>query len=441
MREGQDCLRSATTVIENADKSSLDLVRRRVGTWRWPRSVQQARAHSILAAVILWIFAIINLTAGQGNRSVAGPIKGADFVHFYTVGWLARTHQTALLYDFAELHRAQVALVPESSPELYVPVYPPQAALMFAPLTVFPYRVALLLWTTLTVACFAVIVYSVSRSVGWTSSDPVFVVSAAAAFPPFWSLVLHGQTTIVILAGFWAGWLALERRRPFLAGAAFGLLFIKPQFAIVLALTAVTCGEWALIAGALASIALQVSCIGLLLGWQVLKAYGTLLPVLLRHADLLEPKPFQMHSLSAVTHLMPTWIGLPLWAAAVGIVVFCAVKVWKSRSLSIRVRLGILMFASVLANPHVTIYDATILALPLIWIGAEFVAHGPDDSKAFLTLAYWIFVTLLVPTALAIRLQVSVLLMIWMFAHAVLSVLRQASSATPGPLHLTRATS
>jgi hypothetical protein len=61
MREGQDRLRSTTTVIENADKSSVDFVRRRVGNWRWPRSVRHARSHSILTAVILWTFAIISL--------------------------------------------------------------------------------------------------------------------------------------------------------------------------------------------------------------------------------------------------------------------------------------------------------------------------------------------------------------------------------------------
>jgi hypothetical protein len=441
MREGQDCLRSITTVIERANKLSMEFVRRRVGDWRWPRSARQARTHSILVAVVLWVLAIITMTTGGGNRSIAGPIKGADFLQLYTVGSLARTHKTALLYNFPELHRAQVALVPESGPELYLPVYPPQAALIFAPLTVFPYRVALLIWIAVTVAFFAVIVYSVCRSVGWISSDPVFVISAAAAFPPFWSLVLHGQSTIVILIGFWAGWLALEGRRPFLAGVAFGLLLLKPQFALVLAPTAVICGEWALISGAVASIAFQVSCVGLLLGWQVLKAYGAFLPIMLRNSELLEPKPFQMHSLSALTHLMPTWIGLPLWVASTALLVSCAVKVWKS-GVSIRVRLGVLILASVLANPHVIVYDATILALPLIWIGADIVEHRrPADADGFLTSVYWIFVTLLAPTALAIKLQVSVLLMTWIFARSVLSVLRQTPSHTASPLQLTPAIS
>ena len=70
--------------------------------------------HAILAAVVLWILAIFNLT-GTGNRSIAGPLKGADFPYFYTIGSLARTHQVDSLYDFAALHRAQVSHVSVAS--------------------------------------------------------------------------------------------------------------------------------------------------------------------------------------------------------------------------------------------------------------------------------------------------------------------------------------
>jgi hypothetical protein len=90
----------------------------------------------------------------------------------------------------------------------------------------------------------------------------------------------------------------------------------------------------------------------------------------------------------------------------------------------------------------VIVYDATILALPLIWIGADIVEHRqPADADRFLTSVYWIFVTFLAPTALAIKLQVSVLLMTWIFARSVLSVLRQTPLHTASPLQLTPAIS
>jgi glycosyl transferase family 87 len=386
--------------------------------WRWPRSARQARAHAILAAVVLWILAIVTLVAGADNRSIAGPLKGADFSQFYTMGSLVRAHQTASLYDFAALHRAQVTLIPESESVLYLPVYPPQAALLFAPFSTFSYRTALMVWIFITIALFAVIVRSAWLPVARYLDDPVLVIAAAAAFPPFWSLVAHGQNTIVILAGFWAGWLALERERPFLAGLAFGLLLLKPQFAIPLVVVVLACGEWAMLIGALTSVAIQAGSAWLLLGWSVLKAYAAFIPAILRNAELLEPKPYQTHSLKSLTELMPSWIGWPLWGLlAAGVLVY-TVRAWRSNT-TVRVRLGVVIFASVLVNPHLLIYDATILVLPLIWIGAYAQEHSrPEDAWTFWTIVYWMFVALLAPTAFAIKVQVSVLLMIWLLVRS-----------------------
>jgi hypothetical protein len=55
----------------------------------------------------------------------------------------------------------------------------------------------------------------------------------------------------------------------------------------------------------------------------------------------------------------------PLWLiASVILVVFC-VRIWN-RTAAWHVRLGVLMLASVLVNPHLIVYDAAVLAFPLI---------------------------------------------------------------------------
>jgi hypothetical protein len=144
---------------------------------------------------------------------------------------------------------------------------------------------------------------------------------------------------------------------------------------------------------------------------------------MLRHAEFLEPKPYQMHSLSALTRLLPAWIGLPLWVLTAGAVLAYTVNAWKSDA-PMRVRLGVVIVASVLVNPHLTIYDATVLILPLIWIGAYVQERRQEDAPAFWTIVYWLFVTLLAPTAFAIRVQASVLLMIWMLARSAPLILR-----------------
>ena len=365
-------------------------------------------------AIVLWLAALVVFAAGPGDRSIAGPLKGADFVQFYTIGSLVRTHQTATLYDFEALHRAQVALVPESAAELYPPVYPPQTALLFAPFSLLSFGAATLVWNLITIAAFALIVRSAWRPVATHLPDSTFVFAATAAFPPFWSLVLHGQTTILILIAFWLGWLALERKQPFLAGMAFGLLLVKPQFAIPLAVLVLVRREWAMLAGAVTAIALQIAAVTAVLGWSVLDAYAAFIPAMLQHADLLEPKPFQSHSLRALTRLAPAWIGLPLWAVLSAGVIAVAIRTWNTAA-PLRVRLGLLILASVLVNPHLIVYDATVLALPLIWLGAFVNERArPAETATFWTIVYWLCVAFLAPSAAAIGGQISVVLMTWL---------------------------
>jgi hypothetical protein len=82
----------------------------------------------------------------------------------------------------------------------------------------------------------------------------------------------------------------------------------------------------------------------------------------------------------------------------------------------LRVRLGLVMLASVLVNPHLIVYDAAILALPLLWFGAYVQERAaPVDAVKFWTVVYWLYVTFLAPTARVIGVQVSVILMAWTF--------------------------
>ena len=150
--------------------------------WRWPRSAREARNHAAVAALVLWALLVVTFTAGASDRRHSGATEGRHFVYFYTIGSLARTGQTDALYDPDALHRAQVALVPESAPEFYPPVYPPQAAIAFAPLSRLPFRDAMLLWSLATIVAFAIIVRSAWRPVANTLRDTLFVVASTATF-------------------------------------------------------------------------------------------------------------------------------------------------------------------------------------------------------------------------------------------------------------------
>ena len=376
------------------------------------RSARQAKVHAIILAVIMWVFAIAVGTIGRGDRGFAGPLKGADFVQFYTLGHLARAHQIAPMYDMRALHEAQAALVPASAVDLYPAVYPPQVAALFAPFSGWAYQRALLVWTLFSIAAYGLIVWSAWRPVSGVLSDRTLVFAAAAAFPPFWYLVLYGQITVLVLGAFWAGWLALERGHRLVAGLAFGLLAIKPQFGIPLAVVVLVGREWPMLVGAVTSIAAQVAAASWMLGWEAFRRFASTLLITFNNVDVLESKPFLSHSLRSLTRLAPNWIGGPLWVAAASVVLWYTARVWRSDA-PLRVRVGVVMLASVLVNPHVIIYDATVLALPLLWFAAYM--QEPEQravAAPFCVTTYWLFAALFAPTAAALGIQLSVLLML-----------------------------
>ena len=267
--------------------------------------------------------------------------------------------------------------------------------------------------------------------------DRTFVVAAAAAFPPFWSLILHGQVTVIPLIAFWAGWRALEHRRHWLAGVAFGLLAIKPQFGIPLAVVVLACGEWAMMAGALTSLTAQAAAVWLMLGSEAFTAFAANIPMTIAYTTLLEPKPFMSHSLRTLTRLMPGAIALPMWCALVAIVLWFTVRAWRSQS-PVRVRLGVVVLAATLVNPHLFIYDLTVLALPLIWFGSYVEdADRRHQAGLYWTAVYWLFVFTFMPTAVVIGLQASVFVMVGVLvfvSRAIRSDERRVVKAIDAPL-------
>ena len=121
----------------------------------WNLSASEARAHARIAAVVLWVTALVILAGGTTYRDPFDQLKWTDFVHFYTLGHIARNGPVSDLYNPQTLYEHQVALVPASAPEQYLPVYPPQVALVFAPLGNLPYHLAAVLWALVNIVVMA----------------------------------------------------------------------------------------------------------------------------------------------------------------------------------------------------------------------------------------------------------------------------------------------
>ena len=380
----------------------------------WNLSASEARAHARIAAVVLWVTALVILTGGTTDRDPFDQLKWTDFVHFYTLGHIARNGPVSDLYNPKSQYERQVALVPASAPEHYLPVYPPQVALVFAPLGNLPYHLAAVLWALVNIVVYGGAVYLAWRPMRHVLAPYSLVGVAAAAFPPFWNLILHGQTTAIPLIAFGAGAIAIAHNRKILAGLAFGLLLIKPQFGVALAAVVLACGEWSILVGLALSACIQGLAVAGLLGPTVLLDYLHVLPRIAAVQDALEPSVGHLHSLAVLTRLLPGYGALLAWLLASAGVCWMTVRVWRS-SAPVSVRMGALVIGSTLVNPHLNVYDAAVIAAPLVsisgWLETQ-AGRASDLRRRWYPAIYALFVLLFFPTARYIVVQLSPLVLL-----------------------------
>ena len=373
------------------------------------------RAHGTILAVCLWGFYAWNL-ATLGLRDCNGNLKGTDFLHFYTLGSLAVAHRGADLYDMNAQAAVAAERVPEAAGSRYLPLYPPQVSILFAPLAHFSYGSALLVWWGCSALAYGICCYGVWKTCHNLRDHSGTVVLLAVAFPAFFHLIAWGQTSAAALACLTLTFFLLRERREFLAGLVIGCLIFKPQLGLAAAILFVVLGAWKTVLGAVLSAAAQLSVGVLYYGIEPLRHWIRILWNVRTVMPLLEPKLYQTHSLRTFWSMLVHWSGLSfifyvLSAAAVlGLTITC----WKqSRAVSLALRYSGLLFASVLVAPHLTVYDLVILG-PAFILLADWLVGQPLTAwtRGLSTLLYLAYMLPLVgPFARWTHVQLSVVAM------------------------------
>ncbi|MGB3307159.1 MAG: glycosyltransferase family 87 protein [Thermomicrobiales bacterium] len=125
--------------------------------------------------------------------------------------------------------------------------YPPPFLKLFEPFTLPSPPIGFLAWTILN-AVIAIVV--IRRLAGrFTSSSPRKLTMLLFSIFPLMMSLFVGQVEILLLLFVMQACLDLERKRDFRAGAWFGLLLLKPQYAICLFIVLAIKGRIAAVAG------------------------------------------------------------------------------------------------------------------------------------------------------------------------------------------------
>ena len=377
-------------------------------------TAKRLRVHGSILVVCLWSLCVWNL-ATPGLRDRGGNLKGTDFLHFYTLGLLADAHDGADLYNM----NAQAALAGQHVPAAlgirYLPLYPPQVSLLFAPLAHLSYGWALLLWWGCCAGIYAICCYSIWLACANLRDYGGTVAILALGFPAFFHLIAWGQTSALALVSFTLTFFLLRDKREFLAGIALGALVFKPQLGVAAAVLFVSLGAWRIVRGAVASAAAQLLVGAFYYGmeplhrWiQMLRNVGNVLPSL-------EPKLYQTHSLRTFWSMLIPWHGTALgfYVLSAICVLWMTISVWRDvPSKPLTLRFSSLLLATVLVAPHLTVYDLVILAPAILLLADWLVGQRTRSTPTMGIFLYLVYALPLVgPFARWTHVQLSVVAM------------------------------
>ncbi|MGY6500160.1 MAG: glycosyltransferase family 87 protein [Acidimicrobiales bacterium] len=197
---------------------------------------------SILAAVI-----VVVATSG-GADSLAGRL-GGDFPQFYGAGTIILDGDADRLYDLDRQLEAQAPFLDDGG---ILFAYPAAFAVPYVALASVDYRLAYLVHTLAMMGLLAA-AFMVARDLVPVLADRRHRLAAfafALSFPPMFIGVTLGQNTALTLLAGVGVWWCLDRRRDVVAGLITGLMFVKPQYAVVIAGLLVVARRWSSVAAA-----------------------------------------------------------------------------------------------------------------------------------------------------------------------------------------------
>ncbi len=184
----------------------------------------------------------------------AGDNFHNDFTFYYAAALLGLHHGWPQLYDL-RLQQVELDAIRSNITiaQLARYVSPPPLAWLVVPLTLLPYQLAYGVWSAVLVAA-VVLAWSVTAP-GQGRTRLVILAAAFGWLPVLYGLQL-GQPAVLVAAGVAGCAAVLRRDRPLLAGAALGVIVLKPQLALLVPPVLLVTGRYRAFAASVAVLGL-----------------------------------------------------------------------------------------------------------------------------------------------------------------------------------------
>ncbi len=372
----------------------------------WPESAwftEQRLRRLARAAVLFQTLLFAFFVAGSHNAfvSLERPTT-TDFASFYAAGVLTDQGVPAAAYDLAQ-HRAVEEQVTAKGIDYKYFLNPPVFLLICAPLARLPYLVAFVVFELFTFAFWLAVTLRIA------GGGRVALLALLAMPAIYWALG-WGQNSFLTAGLMGVGTLFL-RTRPFLAGAAFGALCVKPHFGVLLPIALVCGRHWRVVAGAAMSVLTLVALSAALFGvatWQgfldmAMHARGTIESGRISFAGHID----------AGGALRLLGFGATVgWAvqALASLSAACIVGwMWWKRlddAASDEVLLAALIAGTMIAMPFLLFYDLVMASVAAAWLARAATRTGWLPRERLVLIVLMITVLLAFPFAAVLHLAV-----------------------------------
>lgn len=337
----------------------------------------RTRLVTIICAFLALAYLVSYATSAKGPAGLILDAQGqpqlTDHLSLWAAGRLAAEGRPAAAYDWAA-HSAAMADAMGRVPQAQLQFsYPPSFLLVMDPLSRIHFAVSFVLFGFVTLVPLGLIT---ARIVG----RPDAALWAIATLPPFWNLCV-GQTGALAAALLGTGLLLLPSR-PWLAGAAFGLLTFKPHLGVLVPIALLAAGHHRTI------LAAAVTAAGLALASMAVQGIE---PWQAFASSLSRFGSFAMAESNATAYKLQSLFG---FLRASGLSADVAISAQLALSLALaplvwciwrqpgpyELKAAMLLVCATLATPYVYHYDLIALTLAMAFMLRH--ALSPDPARA-----------------------------------------------------------
>ena len=327
-------------------------------------TVRRAALWSNVFVVVVFALAVVRLFT-SGHPLAEGDV-GGDFRGFYYAGEYARSGQSAHLYDrIEEILRGGRVETPF--------MHPPIVALLFAPISLLPYPVALALFIVLSIGCWLFVCTILEAELD--DAAPTRETWLVVRFAPVAYSLAYGQMTALLAVPLALFVVSLRRKRDVAAGLALGLLAIKPQMVVGLLVYLALQRRFRAIVSAIVSGAV-VTGASFAMFPEAARAYARVSAQMLGWSRLASARPWAQigffrlgtNTFDGLSPLVGTAFGVALTMAAFAWLVVIAMKRDEVASRSWDLGLAAVLPLSLCLSPYLFHYDAGLFAIAFVLV-------------------------------------------------------------------------